>query len=46
MLTTNLPENIRESSEEAISVIHAPESFSSWVGLRHYLRRSLLSRTN
>jgi hypothetical protein len=32
MLTTNLPESVRQSSnEEAISVIHAPESFSSWV---------------
>ncbi|ENH61349.1 hypothetical protein FOC1_g10016163 [Fusarium oxysporum f. sp. cubense race 1] len=31
MLTTNLPESVRQSSnEEAISVIHAPESFSSW----------------
>ncbi|KAH7197220.1 uncharacterized protein B0J16DRAFT_377672 [Fusarium flagelliforme] len=32
MLTTNLPESVRQSStEEAVSVIHAPESFSSWV---------------
>lgn len=33
MLTTNLPDNVRQSgNEEAVSVIHAPESFSSWVG--------------
>jgi hypothetical protein len=32
MLTTNLPESVRQSStEEAVSVIHAPESFASWV---------------
>ena len=32
MLTTNLPETVRRSSsEEAVSVIHAPESFMSWV---------------
>ncbi|KAM0564617.1 hypothetical protein ACHAPJ_000832 [Fusarium lateritium] len=31
MLTTNLPESMRQSSnEEAVSVIHAPESFASW----------------
>ncbi|GAB0133928.1 hypothetical protein EsDP_00002322 [Epichloe bromicola] len=31
MLTTNLPENMRQpSTEEAVSVIHAPESFASW----------------
>ncbi|PNY24626.1 Uncharacterized protein TCAP_05423 [Tolypocladium capitatum] len=31
MLTTNLPETVRQSnSEEAVSVIHAPESFTSW----------------
>ena len=33
MLTTNLPDTVRQpSSEEAVSVIHAPESFTSWVG--------------
>lgn len=33
MLTTNLPENVRQSNpDEAVSVIHAPESFASWVG--------------
>jgi hypothetical protein len=32
MLTTNLPESVRQSnSEEAVSVIHAPESFANWV---------------
>jgi hypothetical protein len=31
MLTTDLPDNVRQSSEEAVSVIHAPESFASWV---------------
>lgn len=32
MLTTNIPEHVRQSgSEEAVSVIHAPESFHSWV---------------
>ncbi|KAG6034362.1 hypothetical protein E4U41_006577 [Claviceps citrina] len=31
MLTTNLPETVRQSSaEEAVSVIHAPESFATW----------------
>ncbi|EFX06074.1 hypothetical protein CMQ_4143 [Grosmannia clavigera kw1407] len=32
MLRTNLPSHIRQaSSEEAVSVIHAPESFHSWM---------------
>jgi hypothetical protein len=32
MLRTNLPDSIRKSmSEEVISVIHAPQSFQSWV---------------
>ncbi|KAL2675203.1 hypothetical protein Neosp_011385 [[Neocosmospora] mangrovei] len=32
MLTTNLPENVKQTStDEAVSVIHAPESFASWV---------------
>ncbi|KAG5949950.1 hypothetical protein E4U53_005619 [Claviceps sorghi] len=31
MLTTNLPDTVRQSNtEEAVSVIHAPESFASW----------------
>ncbi|KAJ4315547.1 hypothetical protein N0V84_008310 [Fusarium piperis] len=31
MLTTNLPENVHQTSnDEAVSVIHAPESFASW----------------
>lgn len=30
MLTTDLPDNVRQGSEEAVSVIHAPESFASW----------------
>ena len=34
MLQTNIPDQVRQSqSEEAVSVIHAPESFQSWVGL-------------
>jgi hypothetical protein len=33
MLRTNLPDSIRKSmSEEVVSVIHAPQSFQSWVG--------------
>lgn len=32
MLRTNIPEQVRQSlNEEAVSVIHAPESFQSWV---------------
>lgn len=32
MLTTNLPDTVRQSNtEEAVSVIHAPESFANWV---------------
>lgn len=32
MLATNLPDNLRQSGgDEAVSVIHAPESFRSWV---------------
>lgn len=32
MLATNLPDNVRQGgAEEAVSVIHAPESFKSWV---------------
>lgn len=32
MLKTNISEQIRKSiSEESVSVIHAPESFRSWV---------------
>jgi hypothetical protein len=32
LLTTALPDNVRQSSgEDAVSVIHAPESFASWV---------------
>lgn len=34
MLTTNLPDNVRQGGEEAVSVIHAPESFASWVSQR------------
>jgi hypothetical protein len=30
MLATNIPENVRQMSEEAISVIHAPQSFATW----------------
>lgn len=36
MLTTNLPEIVRQSNpEEAVSVIHAPESFASWVSITY-----------
>lgn len=36
MLTTNLPDIVRQGNpEEAVSVIHAPESFASWVGIAH-----------
>jgi len=32
LLRTNLPETVRQvASEEAVSVIHAPESFKTWV---------------
>lgn len=32
MLKTNIPDHIRKaSSEEAVSVIHAPEGFQQWV---------------
>ncbi|EHK25279.1 uncharacterized protein TRIVIDRAFT_189120 [Trichoderma virens Gv29-8] len=34
MLTTSLPEIVRQGNpEEAVSVIHAPESFASWVSI-------------
>ncbi|KAI1165754.1 hypothetical protein F5B18DRAFT_649437 [Nemania serpens] len=29
-LRTNIPDHLRQSNEEAISVIHAPESFQNW----------------
>jgi len=36
MLKTNIPDHLRSSlNEEAVSVIHAPQSFQSWV--RHTL---------
>lgn len=31
-LATDIPENVRQGGEEAVSVIHAPENFSNWVG--------------
>jgi hypothetical protein len=31
MLKTNLPDNVRRSGEELVSVIHAPEGFQNWV---------------
>lgn len=32
LLTTALPDNVRQNTgEEAVSVIHAPESFATWV---------------
>lgn len=32
MLKTNIPDHVRKaSSEEAVSVIHAPEGFQQWV---------------
>lgn len=34
MLTTNLSDTVRQpASDEAVSVIHAPESFASWVSV-------------
>lgn len=34
MLKTNIPDHVRKaSSEEAVSVIHAPEGFQQWVRL-------------
>lgn len=33
LLATDLQDNVRQTSEEAVSVIHAPESFASWVSL-------------
>lgn len=40
MLTTNLPDIVRQGNpEEAVSVIHAPESFASWVSIA---RRKLI----
>ncbi|KAG6199063.1 hypothetical protein E4U10_005478 [Claviceps purpurea] len=36
MLTTNLPDTVRQSNtEEAVSVIHAPESFANWTTTTH-----------
>ena len=35
MLKTNIPDHVRHNlSEEAVSVIHAPENFQSWVRYR------------
>lgn len=43
MLTTNLPDIVRQGNpEEAVSVIHAPESFASWVSIT---RRKLTGYT-
>jgi hypothetical protein len=37
MLATNIPDHLRQAgNEEAVSVIHAPESFQSWVRLRRF----------
>ncbi len=39
LLKTNLPDHVRQSgSEEAVSVIHAPESFQTWVCYNHWPR--------
>ncbi|KAF4470027.1 hypothetical protein FALBO_3068 [Fusarium albosuccineum] len=44
MLTTNLPESVRQSSnEEAVSVIHAPESFASWAAPAPVVEQKALS---
>ncbi|OAA46873.1 hypothetical protein NOR_02509 [Metarhizium rileyi] len=41
MLATNLPEDLRqESGEEAVSVIHAPESFASWTSTESTAQQS------
>jgi hypothetical protein len=41
MLATNLPENVRQAgSDEQVSVIHAPESFASWISGEPAERRS------
>lgn len=46
MLTTNLPESVRQSStEEAVSVIHAPESFSSWVRSEYFICNTIMYLT-
>ena len=46
MLTTNLPESVRQSStEEAVSVIHAPESFSSWVRSEYFICNTIMHLT-
>lgn len=31
MISTSVPDHLRQSGEEAVSVIHAPESFRNWV---------------
>lgn len=44
MLTTNLPENVKQTStDEAVSVIHAPESFASWVSEIQIIGRGITS---
>lgn len=44
MLKTNIPDQIRRSvNEESVSVIHAPESFRSWVRLPGALLLRLMS---
>ncbi|KAH0597853.1 hypothetical protein MHUMG1_04225 [Metarhizium humberi] len=41
MLSTNLPENFRQASgDEAVSVIHAPESFASWTSTESTAQQS------
>lgn len=43
VLATNLPDSMRQpSSDEAVSVIHAPESFAIWVGITFSVRNRAL----
>lgn len=46
MLNTFLPDAARQPSEEAVSVIHAPESFASWVSDLHRQRKQEEAVTN
>jgi hypothetical protein len=45
MLATDLPETVRQAEqEEAVSVIHAPESFTSWVSKCRSISGTLVLR--
>ncbi|KAK5992782.1 hypothetical protein PT974_06198 [Cladobotryum mycophilum] len=43
MLATNLPESVRHNPDEAVSVIHAPESFASWASTEPTAKPSIPS---